>query len=342
MSSVSVREVAERAGVSIGTVSNVLNRPEVVSPEATARVKTAIKELGYVRNDAARLLRAGRSKTIGLIVLDVGNPFFTDVARGSQDEASSRGLTVVLGNSDGGRDLEEAYLHLFEEQRVHGVLITPRDEVDERLNRLRARGTPAVLVDRVSPTGSVSSVAVDDVAGGRLAIEHLVSSGRRDIAFVGGPVSLRQVAERLDGASRAAAQLGASLEVIYTGGLSVIEGRRVGEMIAARPPRERPSALFAANDFTAIGLLQGLAAGSVRVPHEVAVMGYDDIDFASSAVVPLSSIRQPARLMGETAVRLLMDEAADPGSAPKNVIFQPELVGRESTAGTRTDSATSG
>ncbi|WP_210508383.1 LacI family DNA-binding transcriptional regulator [Naasia sp. SYSU D00057] len=333
MPTASVRDVALRAGVSVGTVSNVLNRPDRVSPDAVDRVQRAIDELGYVRNDAARQLRAGRSSTIGLVVLDVSNPFFAEVARGAQEEAAGHGFTVVLGNSDENDAREDDYLDLFEKQRIHGVLISPNGDVEERLRRLRSRGTPAVLVDRRSEDASVSSVAVDDIAGGRLAVEHLVQAGRRRIAYVGGPLTIRQVTDRLEGARLAAAAGGAALEVVEVSSLSVLEGRRAGEHLAARPAGERPDAIFAANDLVAVGLLQALVMQrSLRVPEDVALVGYDDIDFASTAVVPLTSIRQPSRLIGETAVQILLEEAEDPGRPPQEVVFQPELIARASSA----------
>ena len=138
---VSVREVAAAASVSVGTVSNVLNRPEKVAPDTVARVMAAIDELGFVRNDAARQLRAGRSRSIGLVVLDVRNPFFTEVARGAEDRAAEDGMTILLGNSDENADRERSYLDLFEEQRVHGVLISPLGDDESRLQRLRRRET---------------------------------------------------------------------------------------------------------------------------------------------------------------------------------------------------------
>jgi LacI family transcriptional regulator len=162
---VSVRDVAQLAHVSVGTVSNVLNRPDKVAPATVEKVQRAIDELGFVRNDAARQLRAGRSKTIGLIVLDVRNPFFTELARGAEDEAAAHQLAIILGNSDDDPVREAAYLDLFEEQRAHGILITPLGDVTERLERLREHGTPAVLVDRSGADSGFSSVSVDDVAG---------------------------------------------------------------------------------------------------------------------------------------------------------------------------------
>ena len=333
--SVSVKDVARRAGVSVGTVSNVMNRPDKVSGSTVERVQRAIEDLGFVRNDAARQLRAGRSRAIGLVILDVGNPFFTDLARGAEDKAAESGLSIILGNSDERAARESTYLDLFEEQRVHGVLISPFGDITDRLKRLRDRGIPAVLVDRTSADTSFSSVSVDDVAGGQLAVDHLLAQGRRRIAFVGGPIEIRQVADRLEGARISAGRHSdASLEVIETSALSVIEGRAAGAALLERRAEDRPDAVFAANDLIAMGVLQALnMQGALHVPHDVALIGYDDIDFASAAVVPMSSIRQPSAMIGQTAVEILLEEAADPGLAPRQIVFQPELVVRESTAG---------
>jgi DNA-binding LacI/PurR family transcriptional regulator len=334
VASISVREVAAEAGVSVGTVSNVLNSPDKVSAGTLSRVQAAIELLGFVRNDAARQLRAGRSRSIGLVVLDVGNPFFTDLARGAEDRAAQAGLTVLLGNSDETVARESAYLDLFEEQRVHGVLITPLGETAEQLTRLRRRGTPTVLVDRQIEDRSFSSVAVDDVFGGQLAASHLIGLGRTRLAFVGGQHTIRQVTDRLEGARRAVAEHpGVTLEVIETATLSVLEGRSAGEAIRARPAGERPDAVFAANDLLALGVLQAFSMlGEVRVPQDIALIGYDDIAFASAAVVPLSSIRQPSALIGSTAVELLLREAeAGADFVPEQIVFQPELVVRAST-----------
>jgi LacI family transcriptional regulator len=334
MAAVSVRDVAERAGVSVGTVSNVMNHPEKVSPSAIARVAAAIEELGFIRNDAARQLRDGHSKTIGLVVLDVRNPFFTDVARGAEDRAAASGLTVTLGNSDENTQRESTYLDLFEQQRVHGVLISPYADITARLKRLRQRGIPAVLVDRTSPDLSFSSVSVDDVAGGRLAVEHLISQGRRRIAYLGGPMEIRQVSDRLEGARQAVAvNRDVTLEVIELDALSVFEGRSAGAAIVGRNPRDRPDAIFAANDLVSMGVLQALMmqGSAIEVPQEIALIGYDDIDFAAAAVVPLSSIRQPSALIGQTAVEILLDEALQPASPARQIVFQPELVVRAST-----------
>jgi LacI family transcriptional regulator len=332
---VSVRDVAIAAGVSVGTVSNVLNRPDRVAAATVERVNAAIADLGFVRNDAARQLRAGRSRSIGLIVLDVGNPFFTDVARGAERRAEEDGFSILLGNSDESSSREGGYLDLFEEQRVHGVLISPVADVLPRLRKTRDRGIPVVLVDRQAPDRSFSSVAVDDVAGGRTAVEHLIEIGRKRIAFVGGPESIRQVSDRLSGARIAASErAGVALEYVPTSSLTVRAGVEAATELVARGPSSRPDAVLAANDLVSIGVLQAASLAGMSLPDDLAIIGYDDIDFAATATVPLTSMRQPATLIGHTAVDLLLGEAQrGEGFEPKQIVYQPELVVRQSTSG---------
>lgn len=338
----SVRDVARLAGVSVGTVSNVLNAPGKVAPAMVERVQAAITSLGYVRNDAARQLRAGRSRAIAFISLDTANPFFSDLARGAEQGASAAGFSVILANSDENPGREAGYIDLFEEQRVHGVLISPFGDVADRLRVMRKRGIPAVVVDQVSSDESFSSVSVDDVAGGEAAVSHLIAQGRRRIVYLGGPLAIRQVSDRLAGARRAVAVGGATLpgaaggvtlDVVETGALGLAEGCRAGEEITRRPREEWPDAVFAANDLLAIGFLQAVFnVDPHAVPSRIALVGYDDIAFAEAAAVPLTSVRQPARQIGAAAVRILLEEADDPEAGPQHVVFQPELVVRESTA----------
>ncbi len=330
----SIRDVAKLAGVSVGTVSNVLNRPQEVSADSVTRVHRAIEQLGYVRNDAARQLRVGVSSSVGFVVLDGQNPFFNDVVRGAEDEASRHGIAILYGNTDEDSAREGMYLDLFEEQRVRGVLISPYGDINPRLERLRERGIPAVLVDRFSGNGRFSSVSVDSVAGGRMAAEHLIERGRRRIAFVGGPFEMRQVSDRLAGA-RVAAESSTErveIEVIATTALTVEEGAAAGQRLLQRPRRDWPDALFAANDLLALGLLQALVVSRrALVPDEIAIIGFDDNPFAGAAAVPLSSLRQPSRTIGRTALRILLEETSDPTAIPRQTVFLPELIVRAST-----------
>ena len=333
-SPVSIKNVAERAGVSVGTVSNYLNRPDAVSPTTRERVREAVEALGFVRNESARHLRAGRSRTVGLVVLDIANPFFTDVARGVEDAASEAGLSVILCNSDGDPVKESRYLDILAEQRVRGVLIVPADGERRRIDALRARGMPVVLLDRRATRSGQCSVSVDDVGGGRVAVEHLLGLGHTRVAFVGSG-DARQVADRRRGAKEAMRSAGrdaAELRVVEMPGLNVAGGRAAGFEIAAAPRSARPTAVFCVNDLVALGVLQALTHEGIEVPGEVAIVGYDDIDFAAAAAVPLSSIRQPRQQLGRAAAQLLVEEAEQPGHRHRRVVFSPELVVRASSA----------
>lgn len=330
---VGIKDVAKRAGVSIGTVSNVVNRPHVVAAATRNRVLSVIEELGYVRDESARQLRAGRSRTIGVVALDLANPFFIDVLRGVEAAALDADVTVMVVNSNKDAAREAALLETFEEQRPLGALITPVNDSaeEERLRRLVARGIPVVLFDSSAPYAHGCSVAVDDVLGGRLAGQHLRERGHRHIAFAGGPSGVRQVRQRHEGLA-SVLEPGDTLTVITLPDLTVATGRTAGKEIAELPPGERPTAVFCANDLVALGVLQEMAQRGLRVPDDLAILGYDDIGFAAAAAVPLSSVRQPREQLGHTAAKLLLDEANNPGEHEhRQVIFQPDLVERAST-----------
>jgi len=332
---VSIRDVARTAGVSVGTVSNVLNNPAKVAAATVSKVRRAVDDLGFVRNDAARQLRAGKSRCIGLVVLDVGNPFFTDLARGVEYAASNFDMRVLLANSDEDSSRELAMLSLFEEQRVQGVLVTPVGEDLSPFLRARDRGTPIVLVDRRSNDENFSSVSVDDVAGGYIAASHLIEKGRKKLAFAGGPLAIQQVADRLKGARVSVDEHNdVSLEVIDCKSLSVVSGREIGLEILSRDEADRPTAIFAANDLLAIGILQAcLMSDEIKIPRDLSLIGYDDIGFASTAIVALTSVRQPTHEMGARAFELLIQESEQTGIKHETtrIEFQPLLVVRDST-----------
>ena len=332
----SVKDVAERAQVSLGTVSNVLNRPDRVSAGTRERVERAMADLGFVLNESARQLRMGRSNTFAYVMLDATNPFFTDVARGIELAAEKADLSLFLCNSDG-RDVREgAHLAHLQQQRVDGILITPVDPESPELTRITAQGTPLVIVDRTATTGNFCSVTVDDRLGGRMAVEHLVDRGHTRVAYVGGPLTIGQVRERWEGARAAwhdARLTESDLVHVETETLSVEEGRRAGERIAGLPRRSRPSAVFCANDLVALGLLQQVVSTGQRVPEDLAIVGYDDIAFAAGAAVPLTSVRQPRQSLGRTAAELLIDEVNNPDHEHQQVEFTPELIARTSTLG---------
>ncbi|HEX2316756.1 MAG TPA: substrate-binding domain-containing protein [Thermomonospora sp.] len=329
---VGIKHVAQHAGVSPGTVSNVLNRPERVAPATRARVERAIRELGFVRNGSASTLRAGQSSSIGLMILDLGNPFFTDVARGVEDVASERGYAVILASSGGSEDKERRNLTVLAEQRVRGVLITPVEHEGDHTEMLRQRGVAVVLLDHPTPRANQCSVAVDDVAGGELAVGHLLEQGARDIALVTGPSVLRQCADRRRGAHRALRAAGLGRDALREITVPAMNARGGQEAAQRLLEGDLPDAIFCANDLLALGVLRVLLQAGVKVPGDVTLIGYDDIEFTAAAAVPLSSVRQPTYQLGRIATDLLLDECDNPSEhAHQQVMFQPELVVRESS-----------
>ncbi|MEU9885515.1 substrate-binding domain-containing protein [Sphaerisporangium sp. NPDC051011] len=331
---VSIKEVAARAGVSPGTVSNVLNRPHKVADETRSRVEQVIRELGFVRHGSASTLRAGHSRTIGLSLIDIANPFFTDVAAGVEDMAGELGYAVLLGNSAGDHAKEDRNLRVFAEQRVRGLLITPSGDDPRRLDVVRERGIRVVLVDHRPHRPDQCSVAVNDFAGGHMAAEHLLATGATRVAYVTGPSTIRQCRDRGSGAAHAASEAGldpgSAIEVVEVPTMNARAGQQAAERLVSG--HRLPDAIFCANDLLALGLLRGLLQSGVRVPGDVALIGYDDIDFSAASAVSLSSIRQPTHKLGRLATELLIDECENPQThAHRQILFQPELIPREST-----------
>ncbi|PSL04545.1 LacI family transcriptional regulator [Haloactinopolyspora alba] len=327
---VGLKHVADRAGVSIGTVSNVLNRPDHVAPDTMVRVRTAMDQLGYVPNELARQLKRGGGTTLGMVVLNLVNPFFAELAHACQVAAEAAGLTVILGSSDQESEREERYISLFERQRVEGMLLALQDVPTTRLQLLHQRGMPIVVLGRSGmESGDFCLTGLDGYRAGALAAQHLVESGHRRITFLGGPTN--QVSDRWSGLESYCDKLGeVQVDRLNTLDQTILEGRRAGSEIAARPPSERPDAVFAANDQLAIGLQQSVLELGLRVPGDIAVMGCDDIAQAQTSSVPLTTIRQPVSAIAAEAIRLVRAER-EPGHVHSTSLLAPELVVRHST-----------
>ncbi|MBO1901047.1 LacI family DNA-binding transcriptional regulator [Leucobacter weissii] len=330
-----IRDVARLAGVSSGTVSNVLNRPSYVRAETRERVMQAISELDFVPNQRSRQFRPGRTRSIGITVAELGNPFFVDVALGAEAFCREHDLGVVLCNSSYDPLLESQNLDLLVQQRVQGIIISPVDEKSSRLDMLRDRGVPMVFVDRVGDDRDVWSVVVDDREGGRLGAQHLIGRGHRRIAFVGHPHRSRKVRERYEGVrevvDRSAGDI--TLEIVSSASWTVNDGRAVGAALALRPPDKRPRAVLCANDMLALGLMQELIRAGLRIPDDIAVVGYDDLEWAALGAVPLTTIAQPRAELGRTAVEMMISLIDGSGSAleANHVVLAPELVVRDSS-----------
>jgi LacI family transcriptional regulator len=329
-------DVARAAGVSLGTVSNVLNGTAKVSPQTRDRVETVIRDLGFVRNGAARYLAAGTSSTIGFVVIDLSNSFFLDMARGAEEVAGAVAMNVLLANSDLSPEKEHTYVRLFDEERVAGILLASGPGSAAAALTSRPHGRPMVFLNDPAIGASACSVTSDNVTGGYLAARHLIELGRRRLLFAGTTV-LPAVHDRLTGVERAVREAGApvTLERLETPGVNAEDGRVVGRAIVERRSTERPDGVVAAADLLAFGVIQALLLGSsLRPPDDIAVIGYDDNRAAGSSVIPISTIRQPGTEMGRVATHLLLDEVRRPGEHGHEArTLLPEVVARESTVG---------
>ncbi|GAA2607170.1 LacI family DNA-binding transcriptional regulator [Actinomadura fulvescens] len=300
--------------------------------EATRdRVRAAIEELGFVRNESARRLRqadAGRARAFGIVVEDLTNPYATDVARGAEMALNEAGHDALWLTSDHSAEKERRILELLEEQRAAGVLIIPVGLGATEIDRLRASGMTVVLLDHSAP--DVCFAQVDHVAGGDIAAGHLLGLGRERLAFVTGLPEPLPCVERRNGAARTLAKAGGGELVTLTqNALTPTEGRAAARRLMELP--ELPNGVFCANDLLAIGLINELLRLGVGVPEDVAVIGYDDIELATSAAVPLTTIRQPRRELGHEAAELALAEAAEgKRHRHRQVVLTPELVIRES------------
>lgn len=329
----SVKDVAALAGVSSSTVSNYLNHPHVLGAASREKVRAAIEQLGFVPNESARQLRAGSSKALALILLDAWLPYFHDLSRGVDDVVRERGWSLFFSNSDRDRDRERHNIDMFEAHRMQGIVIYPLGDVVPRLEQLADRGIRSVVIGPVRDSPTVASVAFEDHGGGWLAGEHLLALGRRRLLFLGSS-AVTESNNRLAGLREAVAGTDATVTVDDVEHLTTEAGLRAGAYLAALPPRERPDAVFAANDMVALGVLTQLLRHGIRVPEEIALIGFDDVAEAHQSVVPLTSVRQPGYEIGRAAGTALLQQLADPTAPPPATPpFPAELVVRESTLG---------
>ncbi|WP_165945172.1 LacI family DNA-binding transcriptional regulator [Micromonospora sp. KC723] len=331
-----MREVAQAAGVSVSTVANVLSRPSIVAPQTRHRVEQAMVAVGYVPHGPARQLRGLPSPIVGSITLDLANPFYAELNRGIEDVLSEAGCLVLACSTDLRPAKERQLLGLLQEQAVRGIIISPIDPDPTALLQVSRRGTPVILIDHARRHLDLCTAAVDDVAGGELAAEHLLSLGHRRIAFLAGAIDPGPVARRREGAQRAliAAGLDPAHALVdirmsdHPRSSVAVAAQAVEQILATRPAL---TAIICLNDTAALGVLQGLNAADVRVPDDISVVGYDDLHFAARLSPALTTVHQPKYRLGRAAAELLLDEA-HPDHTHRETHFRPTLRVRASTA----------
>jgi LacI family transcriptional regulator len=317
-----------RAGVSVGTVSNVLNRPNLVAEVTRSRVQVAIDELGFVRNESARQLRQGRGRTVGVVLESMADPYFVDLGRGAEAALNAEGFDVLWCTSDGSAARERRCLDFLEQQRVCGIVITPVGLDRERICDLRGRAVATVLLDRQA--SDACSVRVDHFAGGGLALGHLLDRRHRRLAIVTGPLRAGPARDRHTGALDALRRAGLDeVTVIERRETTVTAGKEAARRLLELDAL--PTGVFCASDLLAVGLVNELLRSGVKVPAEVCVVGYHDIELAAAATVPLTTVRQPRHDLGWAAAELALAEASDSeGHVHRQQVLAPELVVRES------------
>jgi LacI family transcriptional regulator len=329
MGTPTLKDVANHAGVSRATVSRVLNNNPTVAEDLRLRVAAAIKDLGYQPNRAARRLRASSSDVLGLIISDIENPFFTSVVRGVEDSAYAYQMSVVLCNTDEDPEKQRMYLRVMQAEHVAGLIISPTN-VNEDFTELEQAGIPVILLDRRTDPYETDAVTIDNVAGAYLAVKHLIDLGHERIGMIGGSAHLTTGRERYEGYRKAlnAAGIKVDEKLIRVGDFKIDSGYNLMRELITSP--QPPSAVFAANNLMTLGALRALRELNVRVPEDMALIGFDDMPWASELCPPLTTISQPTYELGQETVQLLLRRLQNPNAPVRTVTLQPRLVIRES------------
>ena len=327
-----MKDVAELAGVSASTVSHVLNGTRKVSEDTRERVRLAIEELGYEPNLLAKSLKVSRTFTIGLLISDIQNPFFTSVIRGAEDVALSRGYHLFLCNTDEDPNREDEYVRELSKKRVDGLIVASSASRRNHTLQLRLEDVPFVFMDREVEGIEADTVSVDNRLGMRLIAEHLTQLGHERVGMVSGPLEKSSGHERYHGLRDALADLGLPLHdsLVRFGDFRVSGGREAAEELLRLP--EPPTALVVSNNQMTLGALLAVRELGLRVPDEVSVVSFDDMEWAPLANPPLTALAQPTYEMGATAARMLLDKIEKKATgSPSKLFMEPELVVREST-----------
>ncbi|MDP2991684.1 MAG: LacI family DNA-binding transcriptional regulator [Kiritimatiellota bacterium] len=327
-----IYDVAKKAGVAPITVSRVINQTGYISADKRQRVEAAVAELGYVPNRLASSLRSRRTHTLALVLSDITNPFFTNLARGVEDTASDAGFTVIFCNTDESEAEEQKYLDVLLQKRVDGILLVPARSNPDTLRMLQHNGTPVVVLDRRIPQAQADVVRGDSEGGAYQLTRLLLGLGHRCIAMLTGPKNVSTSADRVAGYWRALSEAGLAKrqQVVFFGDFRQASGYQMTQQALAAQPR--PTALVAANNFITIGALKALQEAGLRVPEDMALVGFDDLPPAMVAFPFFTVATQPSYAMGQTGTRLLLERLENPAARPfKEIILPTEVIVRQSS-----------
>lgn len=331
MGQVTIRDVAQAAGVSPATVSRVLNTSDAVSPDLKDRVLAAVKQLGYHPNAQARNLRRRATMVIGVIISDITNPFFTSMVRGVEDAANAAGYSVVLANADEDLDKERRYLEVAAAEQMAGVLLSPASATETRVEVLTERGIPVVTIDRRLETADVDRVMVNNHLAAAEATRHLAEQGCRRIGFVAGRLSTTTGAGRFAGYKAGLLEAGLPFdeELVAGGEFRLDGGRDATRRLLALP--ERPDGLFVSNNLMTIGAIDALDEAGIHFPDDLALVGFDDMMPALGLRSSITAVGQPTYDIGHRAAELLLQRVGGDTSPPQQIVLPAELKIRASS-----------
>jgi len=332
-----IKEVAKKAGVSVGTASNVVGGSVTVGPRRRERVLAAIQELGYNPDHVARSLKLKCTKMLGMVISDITNPFFSHMVRGAEDAALKRNYLLLTFNTDDHVEREKQVLSVLRSRRVDGILlvVAPSEGRPSHIVETLKLGTPVVCLDRLPPGINVDSVTVDNVAAARECVRHLISLGHRKIGIITGAMALQTAQQRFQGYKEALAEAGLSIDPawIRRGDFHTESGYRLGrEMLREK---ERPTALFISNSLMAIGVLKAMGELGLRCPEDQAIATFDDLPLTEVFRPHLTAVAQPAYSFGYSGAELLIQriESKKASNSPIAIRLPTELRIRESTTG---------
>ena len=331
MSNITIKDVAKKAGVSIATVSRAMQDKGIISPSTKMRVLDVAKELNYRVDMVARSLKKKQTKSIGLCICNICNPFYPPLVRGVENTINKFGYSLVICNTEENPKTEEAYLNVMLEQRVDGLIITPTWNICSSLKEFAARNIPIVVVDRRATDILSDTVCVDNVHGAYTAVEHLILLGHKRIGLIGGPKMISTTQERVQGYLEALRKydLKKDKSLLVDGGSSIEGGMKAMEDLLELP--SPPTAVFGYNNVVTLGALLTLKQRNKKIPKDIAILGFDEVEWAGVVEPPLTVVSQPVYAIGATAGQLIMQRLLNEG--PKNkqkIVLKTELIIRKS------------
>jgi len=326
-----IKEVAAHAGVSSATVSHVLNNTRYVSEPVRELVHNAMLELGYRPNALARSLRSGKTHTLGLILPDSANPFFAEIGRAIETAAFGYGFSVILCNTENDIEKERMYTEVLENKQVDGIIFVASGDHRESLLQIMNNGLPIVVVDRELGQLEVDTVTTDNYSGGMVATQHLLALGHREIACITGPSNINPSAERVTGYRSALLQADISIDetLIMRGNFNPESGYECAMGLFQRNPR--PTAIFSCNDMMSIGVIRAASQLGLRIPQDVSIVSFDNIDLASYTTPPLTTVEQPKREIGAMAIGMILERMKNPELQVRRNVIPTRLIIRGST-----------